>query len=134
MLIGEFQSDMVMKEIETVKEAAEMVWAELLDGHDEDIYEKALAIEFEERGLIYSIEKNTLVMYKGHPLGLHRHDFVVEEKLVVELKVGTKIQAGHKAQVKGYLRSSGIETGLLINMPGKDIAQTEVEFVVIHKE
>lgn len=111
-----------------------MVWDELLDGHDEDIYEKALAIEFTERGIEYSIEKNTLVIYKGHPLGLHRHDFVVEEKLVVELKVGVKIQSGHKAQVKGYLRSSGIETGLLINMPGKDIEQDQIEFVIIHKD
>ena len=120
--------------IETIQECAQMVWDELLDGHDEDIYEKALAIEFTARNIEYSIEKNTLVMYKGHPLGLHRHDFVVEEKLVVELKVGTKIQSGHKAQVKGYLRSSGLETGLLINMPGKDIEQDKLEFVIIHKE
>lgn len=124
----------IIELIEIVKESAQMVWNELLDGHDEDIYEKALAIEFTERDIEYSIEKNTLVMYKGHPLGLHRHDFVVEEKLVVELKVGIKIQSGHKAQVKGYLRSSGLETGLLINMPGKDIEQNQIEFVIVHKE
>jgi len=105
---------------------------ELLDGHDEDIYEKALAIEFDELELRYNIEKNTMIMYKGHPIGLHRHDFVIEEKLVVELKVGTKIQSSHKAQLIGYLRSSGIETGLLINMPGKDIEQTEIEFIIVH--
>lgn len=125
---------MVIEEIEQVKKAAQSVWAELLDGHDEDIYEKALAIEFDEMKLIYNIEKNTMVMYKGHPIGLHRHDFVIEDKLVVELKVGTKIQANHKAQINGYLRSSGIETGLLINMPGKDIEQSEIEFVLVNKD
>ena len=125
---------MVIEEIEKVKNAAQTVWNELLDGHDEDIYEKALAIEFDELGLSYNIEKNTMVMYKGHPIGLHRHDFVIEEKLVVELKVGTKIQSNHKAQIIGYLRSSGIETGLLINIPGKDIEQSEIEFVILHKE
>lgn len=124
----------IIELIEQVKKCAQEVWGELLDGHDEDIYEKALAIEFNEKKLEYSIEKNTLVMYKGFPLGLHRHDFVVDDKLVVELKVGTKISAAHKAQVKGYLRSSGLGTGLLINMPGKDTEQTEVEFIVIHKD
>lgn len=125
---------LIIELIDQVKTCAQEVWNELLDGHDESIYEKALAIEFNEKNLEYSIEKNTLVMYKGHPLGLHRHDFVVDEKLVVELKVGIKIFDAHKAQVKGYLRSSGIDTGLLINMPGNSIEQNEIEFVVIHKD
>lgn len=124
---------MVIDEIEKIKKAAQTVWDELLDGHEEDLYEKALAIEFDEMGLNYSIEKNTMVTYKGHPIGLHRHDFVVEEILVVELKVGSKILPAHKAQLVGYLRSSGLETGLLINMPGKDIEQTEIEFMIVHK-
>ena len=43
---------MVIQEIENVKKAAQIVWDELFDGHDEDIYEKAFAIVFDDMGLI----------------------------------------------------------------------------------
>ena len=98
---------------------------ELGNGFLERVYQDALELEFQERGIPYEREKNIHVMYKGKPLGEpYRADFVCYDKIIVELKAVEKLQGIHRSQVINYLKATGMKLGLLVNF-GEDIANIE---------
>jgi GxxExxY protein len=66
--------------------AAIAVHKELGPGHIESCYEKALAIEFRARGIAFTRQETFAVTYRGEQVGEGRIDFVVENKVIVELK------------------------------------------------
>jgi len=84
-------------------------------GFLESIYEEALAIELELRGISFERQKMIGVSYKGRRIGEGRTDFFVEYSLVVELKAAEKLLPVHHAQVISYLKATGCRLGLLIN-------------------
>jgi len=92
-----------------VKEFAKEVYKILGAGYNEDIYEEALAVEMRRAKIPYDVQLNTEVMYKGEKVGLHRLDFILDRKLVVELKAGTAIQKSHKSQLNSYLKNAWFE-------------------------
>lgn len=63
------------------------------------------------------------IFYKDmvEPLGTRRVDFLVEDKVLVELKAKTELEASHYAQVLNYLRAFKVEVGLLINFGEKSL-------------
>ncbi len=82
----------------------------------ESAYQKALAYEFDLIKLDYILEKEISVIYKGKNIGkCFRLDFVVSDKVVVELKSVENIIPIHKAQLISYLKLSKLRLGLLIN-------------------
>ena len=82
----------------------------------ESAYQAALSREFALRGLGFKKEVNLPVSYKGALLDCgNRLDFLVEDKVVVELKAVEKIEPIHIAQLMTYLRLSGKKLGLLLN-------------------
>ena len=85
-------------------------------GHLEKIYENALAHRLRKMGLEVE-QQYRLVVYDadGTELGEYYADLFIEGQLIVELKACKSILSEHVAQILGYLRSSGIEHGLLIN-------------------
>lgn len=85
-------------------------------GHVEKIYENALAHRLRKRGLSVEQQRRLTVFDDdGTPLGDFLADLVVDGRLVVELKAVRAVADEHVAQLLGYLRSSRVETGLLIN-------------------
>ena len=103
--------------IDVVKEAANTLYKELGGGYLENIYEEAMAIELRERNITYEVERNREIFYKGIKVGTHRLDFIINEKLVVELKATTSISKSHEGQTYAYLRATGLKRGLIINFP-----------------
>ena len=85
-------------------------------GHLESVYENALAHRLRKAG-IEVIQQHPLQVLDedGTPLGSFFADLLLEGCLVVELKAVRAIVDEHVAQLLGYLRSSRIESGLLIN-------------------
>ena len=85
-------------------------------GHLEKIYENALAHRLRKLGLDVK-QQYPLMVYDedGTELGEYFADLFVEGQLIVELKACKSVADEHVAQILGYLRSSGIEHGLLIN-------------------
>jgi GxxExxY protein len=82
----------------------------------ESIYNECLAHELSLRGLSFEREKPMPVHYKGVHLDCgYRADFVVEGRIVVELKVVETVLPVHCCQVLTYLKVSGCPLGLLIN-------------------
>lgn len=85
-------------------------------GHLEKIYENALAHRLRKLGVIVAQQRPISVFDEdGTPLGDFLADLLVDGRLVVELKAVRAVADEHIAKLLGYLRSSRIETGLLIN-------------------
>lgn len=82
----------------------------------ESAYETCLAYELGQLGLSVEQQKGLPLIYKEIRLDQgYRIDLLVEEKVVVEIKVVDKITSIHEAQVLSYLKFSGCQIGLLLN-------------------
>ena len=82
----------------------------------ESAYAAALAIELQEGGLAFRRDVPVEAMYKGTPLGVaYRADFIVEGRVLIELKATDVVNEAHRAQLLSYLRVSNLKLGLLIN-------------------
>jgi GxxExxY protein len=82
----------------------------------ESAYAAALAIELTEREIGFSKEVPLNGFYKGRPMGLaYRADFVVEGRVIIEIKAIEAVTELHRAQLLSYLRVAGMKLGLLIN-------------------
>ena len=84
-------------------------------GFLECIYQNALLIELELHGLRVEREREILIHYAGRLIGKHKLDLVVEQTVILELKAVDELSRAHYAQVRSYLRASGLKTALLIN-------------------
>jgi len=82
----------------------------------ESAYQQCLCHEFGLRGIRYRAQVELPVVYKRVKLDCgYRSDFIVEEKVIVELKAIETILPVHEAQLLTYLRLTGLQVGLLIN-------------------
>ena len=98
-----------------VIECAFEVSNQLGAGFLESVYENALCVELEQQGIAYHQQKQLKVIYKGRDVGTFVADLVVEDKLLVELKVASQLVHAHKAQVMNYLKATGLPVALLLN-------------------
>ncbi len=101
--------------------AAMEVHKVLGNGFQEVIYQRALAIELEERGIKFVREMEMDIMYKDCHLGKRRVDFFVEDRIMLELKAVIELQDAHLAQAINYLEAYNMEVGLLINFGSKSM-------------
>ena len=95
--------------------AAMEVHSNLGPGFLENVYEAAMAIEFNLRKIPYERQKAITVMYKGEKAKDFFCDFLVGENVLVELKALKAITNVEEAQVLNYLKATGLQVGLLIN-------------------
>jgi GxxExxY protein len=85
-------------------------------GHLEKVYENALAHRLRKLGLDVKQQHPIEVQDEdGAILGVFNADILVENILVVELKAAKALTDEHVAQLLGYLKSTGLEHGLLVN-------------------
>ena len=95
--------------------AAIEVHRELGPGFLENIYEEALKIELSEHNLNYDSQKEIKIKYLENEIGIHRLDLLVENKIIIELKAVKEFADIHFAQLRSYLKATGLKTGLLFN-------------------
>lgn len=96
-------------------EAAIEVHRILGPGFLESVYEEALAHEMDLRGIAYERQKTIPVCNKEIVVGEHRLDFLVENKVVLDLKAIKDFEAVHMAITLSYMRATKKQVGLLIN-------------------
>jgi GxxExxY protein len=84
-------------------------------GFLEAVYEEALCVELQLRGITYARQAGVTLSYKGRPIGEGRVDLLVGGALIVELKAVEALVPVHIAQVLSYLRATDHRLGLLIN-------------------
>src|SRR5438270_8078856 len=95
--------------------AAIRVHRELGPGFLESIYEEALAVEFALSGVQFIRQHPVPLFYRDHQIGEHRLDFLVEGKIIVELKAISELQDIHFAVGRSYLKATNLRDGLLFN-------------------
>lgn len=100
---------------EKVIGAAMEVHSILGPGFLEYQYEEALAQELRLRKIPFERQREVVVTYKQSPIGQYRLDFLIDKRLIVELKAVECFNATHTAQVIAYLAATGLTVGLLIN-------------------
>ena len=82
----------------------------------EPLYNEALHLELQARGIPHETMKNIPCFYKNQKLEKHyQMDLVVQEDVVVELKSVNKLIPAHRAQLFNYMRLTRMPIGLLIN-------------------
>ncbi len=96
------------------------------NGFQEVIYQRCLAIELERTGLVFGREVEQTIFYEGIDVGTRRADFVVGEKVVVELKAVINLEDVHLAQAKNYVVAYDFPTGLLINFGSTSLQYKKV--------
>lgn len=99
-----------------VIEACITVYREIGPGLLESVYEECLALELASRGLKAEHRKVIRFHYKRVQMVLPlRAAFLVEERVLVDVKSLNDILPVHKAQVRTMLRLTGVPLGLLVN-------------------
>lgn len=91
------------------------------NGFQEVIYQRCLAIELSNIGLNFGREVEQKIFYEGIDVGTRRADFVVENKIIVELKAVINLEDVHLAQAKNYVVAYDSPIGLLINFGAKSL-------------
>lgn len=99
--------------------AAFDVFRELGHGFLERVYQRAMLVELELRGIKAESEVDIQVHYKSRIVGDYRADLLVERCVMVELKVAPSLDGRDQAQLLNQLKATGMKVGLLINF-GKD--------------
>ncbi|OGF29851.1 hypothetical protein A2533_04735 [Candidatus Falkowbacteria bacterium RIFOXYD2_FULL_35_9] len=89
------------------------VYNELGPGHKEKHYQSAVSKEFRDIGLKHAKELCAKLKFKDEVVGQYYFDFLVEDKIILELKCKDRLSRKDFDQVKGYLSQSGLKLGIL---------------------
>jgi GxxExxY protein len=98
-----------------VVNAAVEVHRHLGPGYPESVYQAALELELELRGVRFERQALFRIEYKGREVGTGRMDLLAERCVIVELKAVERFHEVHVAQALSYLKATGLPLALLIN-------------------
>ena len=90
-------------------------------GFQEVIYQRALAIELQIAQIDFEREKEVEIFYEDKKIGTRRVDFLIDEKILVEIKALSGLDDLHLAQGKNYLEAFQIDVGLLLNFGARSL-------------
>lgn len=111
-----------------IRGAAFAVYNSLGTGHKESVYQNAFAVELEKAGVPFEKEKRIDVAHGGKSVGSYQPDFVIDEKIIVELKALPFTGGREQQQVRYYLKNSSYRLSLLINFGSDPIGIERVVF------
>jgi len=98
-----------------VLEVAIAVHKALGAGFLESVYQKALEVALRHRGIAFERQKDVHIFFEDEEVGVHRLDLIVAGQIIVELKAVKALEDVHYAQVRSYLKATGLRIGLLLN-------------------
>jgi GxxExxY protein len=108
---------------EAIIGAAFEVYNQLGYGFLEKVYHRALQIELLRRGRAAEVEKRIVVRYKDIVVGEYDADLIVDDAVIVEIKISPQYDKRDEAQLLNELKATGIKLGLLLNF-----GRAKVEF------
>jgi GxxExxY protein len=91
------------------------------NGYQELIYHGCLIIEVKKTTLSFLSEIELPIFYDDTEVGKRRIDFLIENKVIVEIKALSELTDVHLAQALNYLEAMNLEIGLLINLGAKSL-------------
>lgn len=90
-------------------------------GFLESIYEEAMACELSARSMEFERQKRVAVLYKGEVIGDHVLDFVVNRRVVLELKTIAEISRVHEQQALSYLKATDLPLVIVVNFASERV-------------
>lgn len=87
-------------------------------GYLEKVYENSLMVLFRKSGIFAEQQVPIKVRFEGEIVGDYFVDILIEQKVILELKVADRITTIHKAQTLNYLKATGLELALILNFGG----------------
>jgi GxxExxY protein len=97
------------------------VYNNLGPGYQEKYYQNAIKMAFERAGIPFLEQVRADLDFKGRFIGRYYIDFVVDHKIVLEIKVSSNFSRRDIRQVIGYLKKSGLELGILASFAGESL-------------
>ncbi|MBW8771779.1 MAG: GxxExxY protein [Gemmatimonadetes bacterium] len=95
-------------------------------GFLEKTYAAALRVALEFRGVPYAAECEVALTFAGRSVGSYRLDLIADDRVIVELKAVRRFEELHFAQLRAYLRATGLQVGLLLNFNAPVLAVKRV--------
>ena len=90
-------------------------------GYQEKYYELVVAKGFDLKGIAYRRQVSYRLTFKGEEIGKYRLDFLVENKIVLEIKKGDYFPKRNIEQIKGYLKATDMQLAILANFTSNDV-------------
>lgn len=90
-------------------------------GHKESVYQKALGLEFKNVNLNFAIETSLPIVYQNKKIGTYKPDFIVENKIIIEIKAVPVMPKSYETQLTYYLKGTNYKLGFLINFGSNKI-------------
>lgn len=90
------------------------VFNDLGYGHQEKYFQRAMGLEFQKEAIKYEREREVKLNYNGQCIGKYFLDFIVENKILVELKVTPEIRHIHVMRTLEYLNEAKLKLAILI--------------------
>lgn len=97
------------------------VYNELGYGYQEKYYQKAIATALSKESISYRKELCTPLKYKDEKIGNYFFDFLIEDRVILEIKKGDRISRRDIEQLYAYLKSANLRLGLIIRFTSKCI-------------
>jgi GxxExxY protein len=97
------------------------IYKQLGSGYQEKYYQRIAAKEFQDRGVKYREQIPVPLIYKGNKIGNYFLDFIIENKIVLELKKGDRYSQKHIEQVFAYLKATGLKLAIIANFTKKGV-------------
>lgn len=95
-------------------------------GYLEAVYQKALEHELSLHGIPYEQQVHLKVAYKGITVGIYKADFLVDDKIVLEIKAISSLTRGDFAQARNYLTATGYRLSILLNFGASSLDHKRV--------
>jgi GxxExxY protein len=121
-------------EEQQIKNAAALVFKTLGAGFSEKVYHNAIKVYLNNIGTSFKSEHVIHVKFMDVKVGYVRADLVINDTLVVELKVGPNITDKHTTQCFMYMKLLKINNGLIINFPLSDDDEVEYSELVLTED
>lgn len=90
-------------------------------GYQEKYYQKAIALLFSENDIKFKEQVHFPLKFNKQKIGSYFLDFLIENKIVLEIKKGDRFSKKDIQQLYAYLKASGLKLGILINFTSKGI-------------
>ncbi|MBU4369186.1 GxxExxY protein [Patescibacteria group bacterium] len=97
------------------------VFKDLGAGYQEKYYQRAISISLKENGLKFKEQVSIPLEYKSHKIGRLILDFLIEDKIVLEIKKGNYFSPSNIKQINAYLKATDLKLGLLANFTSSGV-------------
>ena len=97
------------------------VYNELGYGYQEKYYENAIAKSFSKNNIQFKRQAPFKLQFKGEPIGRYYLDFLIEGKIILELKKGNHFPKRNINQATEYLKVTGLKLAILANFTSSEI-------------